>query len=980
MRLYRRFKPTLPKLIASSIVIAVAVVAVCAATPALAARSSLQIYGPEQGLSDVGVSCLDQDRAGLVLVCTQHGVFTFDGRRFTNLGPAQGLRDGGQVYSLAVASDGRIAIGYTDGVFVSTTLADAHHPPSSLSFRSVPHPEVSFYNNGYPNSLVAWQDGFVLVANGSTFRVPSSGNPSAQLEAMPYERGDEETLSGAQAVFSVRGHLWETFKDDRLCLADPGAIRCYNAADGLRSGPWSDVVAGPDGGLLARSASSVATFDPASHRWSVLTLPDQGGSYLTYAYQLGLFRTPGEGLVTQSAHGLDILGPEGWKTLSHKDGVPAGTIMTAMTDAGGQFWLQVIGAGLVHWIGYARWENLSKAEGLSDIPWQTIRTKDGSVWVATDNGLDRIVRHDGTPEVAQVVPGPSFALAVAPNGDIWSSHNEDGGRIIRMSTGAVTRFQVPAVNAIFADPSGTMWVGTDGGLFRSDNPAAPFPVVAKVDGPDTPTLDIKPDGDGGLFYIAGNRLRHRHVDGTDVQILGPWPGNGFQPLALVTDRAGRVWLGGAGGLFRLTLSADRVYSYRAIPVADTQTNTIPALMVDHRGWIWVGTTLGVSVFNGQQWVSIDTGSGLISDNVNQNGIREDPDGSVWISTAAGVSHLLNPTWLFHLQPLRVVISEATLGSHPITGRPVGYTRAALDVQLGTPSSGVENSVHFEYRLSGVDSGRVTSTTGLIHYPFVPPGRHILTIVGADDLTHRTSAPMRLTIKIAWPWWQSWWFEGVAAYLSLLVTVSMAYGALRFRYRAVYRRQAELKHLVAEQTAQLREQTAQLKYVASHDELTGLLTRREIQGRLAARLADGPAGDEIAIALLDIDHFKQINDTHGHLAGDDVLQTLGRVVSRLMREGDYAGRYGGEEILAVLVDSDGGAADRILELHHTVRGAPYSSDDKVLRLTSSIGVAWAAHGDDWKSLLGRADAALYKAKREGRDRIVEGPRREGAVRD
>ena len=93
----------------------------------------------------------------------------------------------------------------------------------------------------------------------------------------------------------------------------------------------------------------------------------------------------------------------------------------------------------------------------------------------------------------------------------------------------------------------------------------------------------------------------------------------------------------------------------------------------------------------------------------------------------------------------------------------------------------------------------------------------------------------------------------------------------------------------------------------------------------------------------------------------------------MREGDYAGRYGGEEVLVVLADADGCAADRILELHHTVRGAPYPSDDKVLRLTCSIGVAWAAHGDDWKSLLTRADAALYQAKRDGRDRIVEGAR-------
>ncbi len=945
--------------------VASAWIATCVAIPAQAAPSTLRAYGPDQGLTDVGVSCLHQNAAGLLLVCTQHGVYTYDGRRFTNLGTAQGLRDGGEVYNIATSAGGRLAVSYVDNVFVSTGPDDARHPPSSLSFRPVLHPEISFYNDGNPNRVVAWQDGFVLVANGLTFRIRDSDGQAARFEAMSYDHAEQETLTGARAVFSVHGHLWESFDDNRLCLADPGAVRCFDTADGLRSGPWFDVVAGAHGQVLARSASSVATFDPASQRWSVATLPDQGGAYLSYPLQLGLFRTPDGRLVTQSVQGLDILEPGGWKILSARNGVPTGTIMAARTDSSGQFWLAIFGRGLVRWVGYGQWESLQKGDGLSaGLAWQTARTNDGSVWVSTDTGLDRVARHDGSLDAREIVAGPSFALAVTPKGNVWSSHGSDGGRAVDPTTNAVTRIEASPIDVLTVDPSGAMWVGTEAGLFEARDPDAEPPVVARTTASRTPVLDIKPDGTGGIFYIAGNRLRHLRRNGVDAPVSGPWPGGGFEPDALVIDHAGAVWLGGAGGLFRFTLSGDRIVSYRAIPVSDTQTNSIPALMIDHRGWIWVGTTLGASVFDGRRWVSIDTSSGLIGDDVNQGGLREDPDGSVWIATAEGVSHLLDPTTLFHARSLRVIIGQAMLGDRPITGRRVPYTRAPFSVQLGTSNYGVEQSIRFEFRLSGVDSEWESSSSGNVYYPFVPPGRHTLTIFGVDGLTHRASAPIALTLKIAWPWWKSWWFEATVALLALVSAAVSADGVMRLRYRSIYKREVELRRLVAEQTAQLR-------FVASHDKLTGLLTRAEVQDRLAARLASGAADDETAVALIDIDHFKQINDTHGHLAGDDVLQTLGRVVSRHLREGECAGRYGGEEFLLVLDDADGGAADRILDLHHMIRGAPYPSEDKVLRLTCSVGIAWATPGDDWKSLLGRADAALYRAKRDGRDRIAEG---------
>ncbi len=954
------FGPFISRLpfLASSLVAAF-VMGLTSATPASAERSSFRIYDADQGLASVGGTCMLQDRAGYMLICSEHGVFAYDGRRFINLGPEQGLRQGGFVDGLALTSTGRVVVEFADELLVSERPSDALHPPSSLSFRSVAHPGISFYDER-PHRFAPWNDSLVLLAGNATVSVvmPRVGTP--HVEPMPYGPAERGLLDNGKAIFSVRGHLWETFVDGRICAADPGAVRCYGAADGLRDGPWQDVVAGSGGGILARSARSVGSFDPASGRWSVVELPDQGTRYANYTKQLGLFRAPDGGLITQADHGLAILRRDGWHTLSVEDGAPAGDVVSAVTDGTGQLWFQVLGRGLVRWVGYGHWENLQKVDGLSDgIPWQSLRLPGGSLWVSTDTGIDEIIRRGSVLRVGRAFAGPSYALAAGPHGELWSSAGLDGAKIIDPASGSVTKVDVPPVDAIVVGPDGITWIGTESGLYRVDGRSGNAPRPDFAGSPRTPIPDIVSDGTGGVLYLTDGRLRHRRRDGRDVPVTGAWPTGGFGPIALAIGHDGNIWIGGPGGLFRLVISDDRVSSFQAVSSVNTRTNTILAVMVDHRGWVWAGTALGVSVFDGQHWVSVDVDSGMISDDVEQKGIREDPDGSVWIATPEGFSHLLDPAWLFTDRPLEVVVSQARLGTRPVLGPRMPFTEDALSIELGTPNYGAEQSLLFRYRLSGVDAGWVDSASGVVRYAFVPPGKHMLTVLGYDELTHRWSPPAKLLVDVAFPWWRRWWSETIWG----LLAAGLAWGVMHLRLHAVLARQAELERHVAEATKALR-------FQAAHDSLTGLLTRSEIEGRLAAKLASGEIGHEMVIALIDIDHFKRVNDDHGHLGGDDILRALGRLVSESIREDEYAGRYGGEEILLVLDNSDGRGTERVLNLHLAVRHAIFELADAAIRVTCSIGLAWAIPGDDWESLIGRADGALYKAKEGGRDRVIE----------
>ena len=962
VRILKRVLPTVAA-------IAMTVLSTSWLPPAYAARSSFRSYDADHGLLSVGGLCLLHDRAGYVLVCTEHGVFAYDGRRFVNLGPDQGLRPGGIVYGMALSAKGRIAVEYSDEVLVSDRPSDADHPPSSLSFSAVRHDGISF-DSDRPHRLAPWHDGFVLLAGGTTVKIVLSDGQTPHVEGMGYDRGEQRLLRNAQAVFSVRNHLWETNDDGLLCAADPGAVKCYGEADGLAGGPWVDVIAADGGGVLARSQSTVATYTPGSGRWSVVGLPDQGERYLNYIRYLGLFRAPDGRVVTQADHGLAVLQTGGWQALSVADGAPPGTIVSAMTDATGQFWLQAFGQGLLRWIGYGKSETLDKQEGLSEgLPWQSVRLPDGSMWVATDTGIDEILRRGGYTQVGRVISGPSFALATGPHGRLWASYGEKGVHVIDPVDASTSSIAVPAVDVILPDPTGFMWIGTEAGLFRVDARAhAPGPAVLEA-AAQSPVPDVIRDRAGGIFYLANDHLRHRHADGTDAAVTGAWPAHGFSRQALAFGHDGTLWAGGAGGLFQLVLSGDHVSSYKAVLTRDTQSNTIPAVMVDHRGWVWIGTNLGVSVFDGRTWASVDADSGLLSNDVQQLGLREDPDGTIWISTSRGLTHLMDPSSLFANHPLKVLISKALLGNSPVRDRRMPYTDAALSLQFGTPDYAAERSIVFRYRLSGVDRNWVETASGAVRYALVPPGRHKLTVVSVDQLTHRASAPYSLGIDIAYPWWRQWWAEA----FWVLCALGGIYGFVRLRLRAVLIRQAKLKRYVAEATVQLRARTEELHHQAAHDSLTGLLNRSEIERRLALALAGGRADDELIVALLDIDHFKRINDRHGHLGGDDVLRAMGRLVAGVIGRGEFAGRYGGEEILLVLQDGNGTGATRVLDLHRAVQAEAFKAAGTVIVVTCSIGLTWAVQGDDWESLVGRADEALYDAKTSGRNRVIENPR-------
>ncbi|BDG03667.1 GGDEF domain-containing protein [Anaeromyxobacter oryzae] len=166
--------------------------------------------------------------------------------------------------------------------------------------------------------------------------------------------------------------------------------------------------------------------------------------------------------------------------------------------------------------------------------------------------------------------------------------------------------------------------------------------------------------------------------------------------------------------------------------------------------------------------------------------------------------------------------------------------------------------------------------------------------------------------------------------------------------------------------------ASLAAVARRDALTGLANRRAFDEALAREVARARrAGTPLAAAILDVDHFKRVNDGHGHATGDRVLAEVAARARAVLRAGDLLARIGGEELAALLPGADlAGAAELAERIRRAVAGAPITAGPAALQVTASLGCAVLAPDDaDGGALLARADARLYEAKRAGRDRVV-----------
>ncbi len=195
-------------------------------------------------------------------------------------------------------------------------------------------------------------------------------------------------------------------------------------------------------------------------------------------------------------------------------------------------------------------------------------------------------------------------------------------------------------------------------------------------------------------------------------------------------------------------------------------------------------------------------------------------------------------------------------------------------------------------------------------------------------------------------------------LTLLTAMSHRYSLVRSEVRA--------------QKKTLADAVERVEHIVSHDTLTGLYNRHHMVQALERELARlDRSGHQFAVVIVDLDHFKQVNDQHGHQVGDEVLESFAAITEEVLRDTDIVGRWGGEEFLLLMPDTN--PAERAMvglnRLRITLEDTIVSCARPGLRVRFSAGIAVPREGDTVDGLLERADHALYRAKKQGRDRFT-----------
>ncbi|HET8897251.1 MAG TPA: GGDEF domain-containing protein, partial [Rhodanobacteraceae bacterium] len=277
-----------------------------------------------------------------------------------------------------------------------------------------------------------------------------------------------------------------------------------------------------------------------------------------------------------------------------------------------------------------------------------------------------------------------------------------------------------------------------------------------------------------------------------------------------------------------------------------------------------------------------------------------------------------------------------------------------------------STTRYAYRLEGFDRDWNPLASGTLPaaiYTNLPHGAFQLKLRATTLELHPRTVESTIDVVVDPRWYETW--PARAAGLLLLLGLVLALVHARTAY--LHRQAIQLQRQIDAHTTDLRAANSRLDKLANTDELTGAFNRRRFM-QYAEELCHADDQQAHSIAILDLDHFKRINDHYGHLAGDATLRETVASVRRQCRAQDLLGRFGGEEFVLCLPATVAAQAMATCErIRDAVQAAPILFEGQKIAVTTSVGIAERRPGETLKNWLARADAALYQAKRGGRNR-------------
>ncbi|MBN1295718.1 diguanylate cyclase [bacterium] len=909
-----------------------------------------RVYSTRHGLPSNHVSHITQDDVGRIWVATQAGVASYDGQRFTEY-PFPDRQDASLFFSFIFHdSRHRTWIGTTYGV---AFIENGEVKTLPINWPDAP-PRISAIVEDNCGKIWATDSRRLFRIDNRSLDVPKWDNLPENVIIYRLRTAQDQT------VWLGTNHGMFVLKDGSVTphsLDLNGSILEFELETDMSG--WlideTNAVYRFEGERAVRQfhlpdSAGRTVLDMTSGHTGALWIATYRGLYLWQHDSLENFRFR-NGLASNvvmdvfvdreggfwygSDNGLGKIPGLMFTRLMPTPDLPISSVAGITRDSRGRYWfaanegiLRLDESGIQIW---------GAADGLQDESAYAIMVYGDGVALLNANGLYRIDGNDTVSQLAEDTQN-GFVQMMVQDETIWLC-GETGLFRYRPADGIVdmnTYLGLPhviPVNATFIDSRGQFWVATDGeGLF------------------------VSPDADP-LRFESVKDLPSRRV------------------FSVCEDIRRSIWAGTLAGVVNIeNRTVRQLFNQRQGLVCDD----VWTVICDRVGGVWISTSRGISSIVDGRVMNYDYNDGLSGEDFLSNCRFIDDKGRIWFG-GFGITIVDPSEKMPSIRPLTHFRYARVNGESLKNGQKIPSGRNTFEFGLMCSSFRSEYQNRFRYQLKGYDEFRSEPTASSdIRYTNLPRGRYILVAESCNRDGQWSDIPVLLSFEVL----PAWWERRVVWLLGFLIVILMMRLLIRFRSyqlaRTTHRLQEEVRRqtrVIQKQMERLEEQKNLMEQQAKIDDLTKLYNRRHFYRKLRdawiMRRIDGSA---LSIIIFDLDYFKNINDTFGHLTGDAVLRQICQEIRNHVPSNGLAARFGGEEIVIMLLDMD---LDGAFQLAETIRRSVENLelgclDDSGLKVTLSGGVACRIGvdtSDTPDTLIRDADEALYKAKSGGRNRIM-----------
>lgn len=990
---------------------------------------AFEAVGSEDQIPDGVITSLAQDGQGLLWIGTTDGLVRYDGYRFKHYRADPGdpsSLPGNRIQQLLTAADGRLWLGtYSEGVARYDPVADRFQ-------RFTPDPTRG---DGLPagtvRALAQTPDGVIWVGttgNGlgriqpdgqvGRFVATDAGGlkMDARISALAVDRTGTLWIGSWQGLGRLRPGADAV--ERVLSEADDSEGFANTTIRGIHVSALGDVWVGAQQGQMARIPATVAEREQTPRpdevqRWrgtgmNAAVEPGDGSLWIAHARGIDIFGSADGALREQiRPRAVDAL------ALANAE------IRDLLLDHSGWLWTGSFGGGLQRTDPRPKALQSRRFDPIGDAPLSQFSAltlapdREGGLWVGVaQNGLVRVdgelrileILRDGDPTLGAFAGQQPSGVAEADDGRLWAATERGlfvrapGAQAFELATGPEF-LERAAIRRLWAQPDGRLWMATGDGLFRRD-PDGGLTRLATAEGTrvggsiNALVFDSEGGwvgGSAGLFRYDAIRdvlsRRHMQVDGAELTA---------DVLGLLLDARGRLWLD-AAGLHRLhgvegetaTLEAISArYGYEGVAFGAN-------LLDDAEGRIWSHRFLFDPATG--EFHRLGRADGAHAGTGWFRSYARMPDGRMVFGATEGML-VVHPErfrpWTFvpPLVPTELRIDGEPSAFGPLAERIViGPGQRGFSLEYAALDFTAPELLSYRYRLldEAPDWVQVGAGARLASFGGLWPGHYRLELQGSTRDGRFVAQPRILDVEVLPHWWQTL----PAAFAGLALLALVVLGLMRWRERRLRRARDVLEAEVQARTADLRALSAELSQrnleferASLTDALTGLNNRRfamqaipkVIEEWRLQRSADSPQDDGSAagfvLFLCDLDHFKAVNDQHGHAGGDAVLVEFGRRLREVFDAADLLVRWGGEEFLVVARTCGHERAMALAEhARRLMAEQPIELDDgSLLRCSLSIGFApfplLSQRPDPaaWEDVVDLSDRLLYAAKRCGRN--------------